>query len=116
MRPSVRFVARGRPANSWNDLVSLLRMHEREELGCSRRRFLALVGWLSTSTLLALGVRPSIHTLAALVALPAPLLFLAALSRPSLLDRRWLSGYLTVCGTAAAFSIALQVVWLAWRG
>ncbi len=81
-----------------------------------QRRILALVGFVLTAALIALGsVWPSYFTIAALVSLPAPVLFLVALVRPALFDRRDLRAYLILCVVLAVVSLGVETLWLLTR-
>jgi hypothetical protein len=85
-----------------------------EPTGSIAVRALCLAGALLTASLLYLGgIWPSFFTLAAIAALPAPILFLVALARPPLVrNHRFLRYYLVGCSVAAGLAWAVEIWWL----
>jgi hypothetical protein len=72
---------------------------------------LAFGGFLLTGALIALGgVWPSYFTIAALISLLAPVLFLVALVRPALFDRKGVRAYLLLSVVLAAVSVGYFVL------
>jgi hypothetical protein len=80
----------------------------------TRRRLMCGLGALASSALILLGaIWPSPYTIAALVSLPAPVLWLVAMVRPPWLAERPLVGhYLAWSLGTALLCFAFQAVWL----
>lgn len=80
----------------------------------SARRLAAVLGVTSLVPLLLLGASwPSPFTVAALIALPAAVLLLASIARPSLMQRRALRAYLLIAVFLSPMCLLFQTVWLA---
>lgn len=79
----------------------------------ARQRLLAILGFVATLGLIFLGgIWPSVYTLVAIPALPAPFIFAAAIVRPTLTARSpRLRIYLTLCAVASALAWAVQIWW-----
>lgn len=79
-------------------------------------RLMAFVGLLATASLVLLGVRPSLYTIIAIPALPAPLAFGVLILRPQRI-LKWpkIRVYLTVCVVASALCWVTQIIWLLTR-
>jgi hypothetical protein len=80
-----------------------------------RMRILFLAGLFVTASLLFLGgIWPSVFTLAAIVALPAPFLFVFLIIRPSfVLSWDKVRHYLAVCIILSVLSWLGELLWLA---
>lgn len=83
-----------------------------------RSRFGSLCGATASGALIGLGtIWPSAFTVAALVALPAPLLFLAVAACPSFASSRtWLRRYLNACFVRSVAALLVEALWLARPG
>ena len=85
-------------------------------LSASSRRAGFGLGLVALASLLGLAaIWPSIHTLLALPALPAILVFGAGLLAPGLAGRAWVRWYGLAAVSLAALAWAVQLVWLAWH-
>ena len=82
----------------------------------NRVRWLSLVGFLSTASVVLLGSMPSYYTIIAIPVIPAPFAFGTLIFRPRLLVR-WarLHAYLTTCVVISALAWMTQFVWLLTR-
>jgi|SRR5277367_5271566 len=79
----------------------------------TRVRLLSFTGVVVTAPLIVLGgVWPSYYTILAILAAPAPFLFLALIFRPVLIEK-WprLRFYLLSCVAASALAWAFQLLW-----
>lgn len=81
-------------------------------------RALCLGGALLTASLLYLGgIWPGLFTLAAITALPSPILFLVALARPTFVrNHRFLRYYLVGCSVVAGLAWLVEILWLSRVG
>ena len=79
-----------------------------------RQRLLAVTGFVATLGLIVLGgIWPSLYTLLAIPALPAPFILAGAIARPTLASSRpKLRVYLTLCVVASVLAWAYQLWWL----
>jgi len=82
--------------------------------GAVGTRLLCAFGALLTGALVVLGgIWPSVFTLVAILALPAPFMFLFAVFRPTFFrSHRLVRYYLLFCSVAAALCWIDEVVWL----
>ena len=79
-------------------------------------RLMAFVGLLATASLVLLGVRPSLYTIVAIPALPAPFAFGVLVFRPRrILNWQKIRVYLTICVVASALCWVTQIIWLLTR-
>jgi len=77
------------------------------------QRLCAGAGLLSIAALVALGsVWPSIHTIAALLALPAAAVLLVRVLQPTLLRDRWVLVYTRFAVVLPTAAFVLQLWWL----
>jgi hypothetical protein len=79
-------------------------------------RMLSFVGVLATSSLVLLGIWPSLYTILAVPVVPAPFAFVFLIFRPSLISKwRRMRLYLTVCVVISACAWTIQFIWLSTR-
>jgi hypothetical protein len=79
-------------------------------------RMLSFVGVLATSSLVLLGIWPSLYTILAVPVVPAPFAFVFLIFRPSLISKwRRMRLYLTVCVVISAFAWTIDFIWLFTR-
>ena len=87
----------------------------REPSPAGRRAGFGL-GLVALASLLGLAaIWPSIHTLLALPALPAILVFGAGLLAPGLAGRAWVRWYGLAAVSLAALAWGVQLVWMVWH-
>jgi hypothetical protein len=78
----------------------------------TRTRLLSLAGLIATAGLIFLGLLSPYYGIVALLAIPAPIIFAAAIFRPTVISQRpRLRTYLMLCVVAAAGVWVFQMVW-----